>query len=92
MAGRIEVRRTVIRGRSTYFPYVFTAVGRTWVEIPLAGERNHADTGAIGLGVRFEVPTTGQSSIFGQMEWSHVGSEQSFPDGDWISSSLTWRY
>ena len=92
MAGRIEVRRTVIRGRSTFLPYVFTAVGRTWVEIPLPGETNHADTAAIGLGIRFEMPTTGQSSIFGQLEWSHVGSEQDFPDGDWISASLTWRY
>ncbi|WP_397397943.1 ShlB/FhaC/HecB family hemolysin secretion/activation protein [Phenylobacterium sp.] len=92
LAERLEVRRTVIRGRATYIPYVFTAVGRTWVEIPLPGETNHADTAAIGLGVRFEMLTTGQSSIFGHLEWSHVGSEQDFPDGDWISASLTWRY
>ena len=92
MAERIEVRRTVIRGRATFLPYVFTAAGRTGVEIPLAGELNDADTGAIGMGVRFEAAMTGQSSIFGHLKWSHVGSEQDFPDGDWISASLTWRY
>ena len=91
-AGRIEVRRSITAGRATLLPYAFTAAGRTWLKIPLAGERPQTDTGAIGAGVRFDAPVTGRTSMFGRVEWSHVKSDQTFADGDWLSVSLTLRY
>ncbi|ADK99720.1 ShlB/FhaC/HecB family hemolysin secretion/activation protein [Brevundimonas subvibrioides] len=91
-AGRIEVRRSVSLGRAALLPYVFSAAGRTWLKTPLVGEREQTDTGAIGAGVRFEAATAGRASVFGRLEWSHVESEQTFADRNWVSVSLTLRY
>jgi hemolysin activation/secretion protein len=91
-AGRLEVRGSITAGRATLLPYALGAAGRTWQANPLAGERPQTDTRAIGAGVRFDGAPDGRTSMSGRLEWSHVESDQTFADGDWLSASLTLRY
>lgn len=78
-------------------PYVFAAVGGTWLDQPTALERGHSRGLAYGVGLRFGAAArsrfTGLSGSleYGRAELSGAGPGQA-PDGDRITASFSLAF